>query len=443
MYAKGQRTFSDTKALYEALGLTLGTKRSKTKVIHVAGTNGKGSVCAYLCRILEELGHSAGLFTSPHLIDPRERIRLNGEMIPAKELARMSALLSASCKESESLYYFERFFFLAMLWYEEKQPEHLVMETGLGGRLDATNVLAEPVCAVITRIGRDHTELLGETLEEIAGEKAGICKNGVPVVYLTAPAEAAKVIRDRAEALACPLFPVKPPADVKTSADNKGIDFSYQSRYHRYTGFCLPTRALYQAENAALALTAAEALGLWDDRDDRLTASVRDALQKTRWRGRFEELSPGVILDGAHNADGIRAFLTAVQNDGCKGKRRLLFAVMADKAYPGMARMLLESGLFSEIVCTAVAYERSLPAEALGRLFTELLREAPEHKKTTEASQNEIISTDTVNITVEPYPEEAWSRLLAQKNDTDAVYAVGSLYLIGELEKVSRRYDKF
>lgn len=182
-----KNTPEDTRRFYEYLG----RPGERSGLIHVAGTNGKGSVCSYIDSVLEEAGYRTGLFTSPHLVDVRERFRLKGEMISTEDFARvfnqvLENVENFSEKCGNGVYhptFFEMLFFMAMLWFQEKRADYIILETGMGGRLDATNVIAHPCVTVITRIGLDHTEYLGNSKEEIAGEKAGIIKKGVPVVF--------------------------------------------------------------------------------------------------------------------------------------------------------------------------------------------------------------------------------------------------------------------
>ena len=394
-----RRGFADTCRVYSLLkekGLIRLDEEKGPALIHVAGTNGKGSVCCALSSVLEECGFSTGLFTSPHLIDIKERIRCRGRMIPAEELAAMTALLQKSLPAGDlaDLGYFEAFFFAAMLWFSEKQPDYIILETGLGGRLDATNAVRHPAVTVITRIALDHTGVLGDTIPAIAAEKAGILKASVPVVFLDEPREAADIIRERAESLGCPLLPVRA---------NKSLDFSLDLHYHNDNRFTVSQAALYQRENLPLALTAAGAvLGRVD------SEAFQKGIDRFRWPSRFEELSPGVILDGAHNPDGMRAFLASVKEDGCKGKRTLILAMLRGKDYRGVCTEVAGSGLFFRIICTALPLERSLEAEALCECFSGMCK---------------------IRVECAPSPQEAMEMAEFARDGEDRIYLAGSLYL--------------
>lgn len=195
----------DTKAFYGKLSCPCLAK----KVIHVAGTNGKGSVCAYLQSVLKEAGYRVGLFTSPHLADIRERIRVDGELISKEEFAGVFRQVKEKCSAEYHPSYFEYLYFMAMLYFEKKNPDVIILETGLGGRLDATNSFPSPCICIITRIGLDHTEYLGETLPKIAAEKAGIVKKGIPFVYFAKNKTVSDVFEKTAKKAETRAFSVK------------------------------------------------------------------------------------------------------------------------------------------------------------------------------------------------------------------------------------------
>ena len=322
-------------------------------LIHVAGTNGKGSVCAYVSSVLKRSGFSAGLFTSPHLVDIRERFRLNGEMIRETEFAscmnRVMERLDAFRRETGRAEYhptfFELLFFMGMLWFSDRHAQAIVLETGMGGRLDATNVVRRPAVCVITSIGMDHMEYLGDTKEKIAAEKAGIIKPGTPVVYWDEEPSVSRVIVEKAREMGAEAVPVSESDAASLHFQNKKIDFSMRSEYYEYIKVCLHTPAVYQYRNAALAVRALERL-----KDRRITRrTIEEGLAEARWPGRMEEVLPGVVIDGAHNEDGVLAFLESVSHDGCQGRRLLLFSVVSDKRGKEMAGLILKSGLFAKI----------------------------------------------------------------------------------------------
>ena len=444
-----KHTIEDTGAFLHRLG----DPDRKMKMIHVAGTNGKGSVCAYLRSILETAGKSVAVFTSPHLVDIRERFMVSGELISREDFLRIflkvyealeweyleqAALEQAASEEAASELkaleqktteqktpaayhpsYFEYLFFMAMLYFEEKNPDFCILETGLGGRLDATNAISQKSLAVITRIGLDHVEYLGDTLARIAGEKAGIMAAGTPAVIWDTCPETTAVFQEKAAGLGiCAHFVSKKDYSFGKIM-NKTIDFSLRTGYYGYISLTLRTVAVYQMENAALAVRAVEAL----DQGKSITAEqVQAGVEACFWAGRMEEVLPEVYVDGAHNEDGIRAFLETVAQDNrdCTC-RRLLFGVVKDKDCESMVGRLAESGLFDRIAVTCLRTERGVPPKTLEQLFSRYS-----------------------HCTVRLYGSvrEALTSLLSDRQPEERIYAAGSLYLAGEIKEFVS-HDKF
>lgn len=411
----GKNTVEDIGRL---LALLVGDE-IKSRIIHVAGTNGKGSVCAYLRSVLQESNRSVGMFISPHLETMRERISLNGEWISKEEFTdsfEKVKRLVASTEGAEFSHpsFFEYLFLMAMCYFKEKQPDYIILETGLGGRLDATNCIRRPAVCIITEIGYDHMQYLGDTLEEIAAEKAGIMKTGVPVIFTDKRPETTKILKKFAQKEISPVVMLTKEQILNVNRDNKTIDFSLHTGYYNYVSLTLHTTAQYQTENASLAVLATEAL-----KDELITPySVRRGLGAAFWPGRMEEVLPGVYLDGAHNEDGIEAFLNSVREDGCRGKRLLLFGVVEDKRYEIMIRMIADSCLFSQVVVTGLETDRSASMDKLKKLW------------------------DQCGGTVHRFYEdagEAYRDLLFSKGAEDTAYVVGSLYLIGQIKTLMRR----
>ncbi len=395
----------------------MGNPAMESRFLHVAGTNGKGSVCAYLRHILSEAGITVGMFTSPHLVTIRERIMINDRLVTEAEfVAAFQAVKEAA--ERFSHYqnaafhptFFEFLFYMAMKIFFRHAPEYIILETGLGGRLDATNAIPSPKVCVITPVGYDHMEFLGDTLPEIAGEKAGILKPGVPAVIWDEREEVTRKLTAAAAKTGCPLFPVKPP-DIKIlQIENKTIDFSFHSRYDMYVRLCLSTPAIYQTANAALAVRAAELL-----EDKRISWDlIRGGLLRTHWPGRMEEIEKQIFLDGAHNEDGIKAFLDTVRADGCRGKRFLLFGGVRDKQYGRITDMLIRSGLFAEAAAVPLLNSRSLSMEELTQVFG-----------------------GCVCLPAAVYEDvgAGFAALKRKKKDEDAIYITGSLYLAGQIKR--------
>lgn len=414
-----KNTMEDTKAFYRKLSCPCEDMR----VIHVAGTNGKGSVCAYLQSVLMEAGYRTGLFTSPHLVDIRERIRVDEEQIPEADFVEVFRRVRDACPKESGYHpsYFEYLYFMAMLYFEKKKPDFIILETGLGGRLDATNSFETPCISIIAEIGLDHTEYLGETLEQIAEEKAGIVKKGIPLVYFAKNKIVADVMEKSAKKADSKAFSVKPAEICLKNSGEKGIDFSYHSGYYKYSVFRLSTRALYQQENAALcirALAVLEESGIVKVPEE----DLRRGLEKTHWEGRMEEILPGVYVDGAHNPDGIEAFLQSVRADGAKDGRMLLYSSLEEKACGEMIRRIADAGLFEEIVVTKIDSPRAAMPSKLARLFGET---------------GTVVTEDT---------KEAFDYCLRRRRAEEKVYITGSLYLTGQIKALTegkKEHDQF
>ena len=454
--------------------------------IHVAGTNGKGSTCAFLSSILQKAGYQVGMFTSPHLIRINERFQLQGEVISDDEFVEMFELVHTKVEQGieEGLVhpnFFEYLFLMAVCWYRKKKEEHrvdfVIYETGLGGRLDATNVLS-PCMTIITAIGLDHMQYLGDTIEKIAGEKAGILKPATPCVYLTMPEEAGRVIQKRGEELKIPMIPVEPSQIIMDKLGRDWIDFSYQSMYDRMCGqdrqsYRLKPTALYQLENATLAIEAAGyILGFGDEKagmdhdiyhqseltpDEHLHGNmvkewepvthievgdgetvngeavlrrefsrgdvyrvICQGLEAMSWSGRMEEIEPDVFVDGAHNEPAITAFCTTVTRMYQDKKVILLFAVSSDKSYNKMIPELCHRLDLETVIVTAIQGVRTTPVETVAELFEKYTR------------QTVIRNEDLYKAY-----QSAKERMNASPGKS-RVFCVGSLYLVGELLEIRK-----
>lgn len=407
----------------------LQTSGQEIKMIHVAGTNGKGSVCAYLCSILKEAGFVTGMFTSPHLVTMRERFVIDGKMVSEEEFMWAFGQVAEKLKDmpeflkAQSYHptFFEYLFFMAVVLFAHHQADYMILETGLGGRLDATNAIEHKEVCVITSIGYDHMEYLGDTLPQIASEKAGIMRKGIPVVYFAKEKEVTDALEKCAECVGAKTVPVSFSAIKEINTAHKTIDFSLQSNYYGYIGLHMSTIALYQIENAALAVTAIEQLA---DRTVISKTAVQEGICKAHWEGRMEEIMPLVYLDGAHNTDGMQAFLRTVREDGCQGQRKLLFSMVKDKQYQAVIAMLGQAELFDKIGIVALQDARALPLQELEDNFRQYTR-----------------------LQIQKYDrlEDALEDMCLGRGEEDRVYIVGSLYLVGEVKALLRRHshDKF
>ena len=391
----------------------LGDPQEHYKIIHVAGTNGKGSVCAFLAGILQKAGYRTGLFISPHLVRINERFQINRRDIDDETFTwafgRVKAVIDTMVADGlPHPTYFEILFAVGMVIFEKEKVDYLVMETGLGGRLDATNTVAHPVACVITSISLDHTEYLGDTVTKIAGEKAGIIKEGIPVIYDGRDREAEEVILKKAEQMHAPAIPFYLSMTQITERTDKNIAFVLDNRYYKNVCVQVPFLADYQVINSSLAMMTARVL----DPEKQITDEmIQDAVAHTGWAGRMEYVLPGVVIDGAHNADGIAQFLQTVERMQKRYPVSLLFAAVVEKDYEKMIREICSQVRFESIVVTQIEGSRKVEAQEFEEIFRKY--------------------TD-VPVYVEPRIPDAFKRALALKGD-GILFCAGSLYLVGEL----------
>ncbi len=412
----------------------LGNPQTAVPAVHVAGTNGKGSVCAFLTSILQQAGYRTGLFTSPHLVRINERFQLNH--IPITDEAFLSIFLRVQEAVRTGMNrgmvhpnFFEFLFLMATCWYQEERPDYVIYETGLGGRLDATNVL-QPCLTILTSIGMDHMQYLGDTLEQIAGEKAGILKAGIPCIYLHQQDSTADVIAEQAAELACPLIPVEKDRITIDEIQKHIIDFSYVNRYdnrynHNIATYQIKKTALYQTENAALAIEAGYYLLTKDPEltEGMIAKAVHQGIFQMRWQGRMEELEPGIYVDGAHNEPAIRAFCDTVTRLYQDKKVILLFAVASDKLYNEMIRILCEMLTFETVIVTAIPGSRATPVEQAAEQFQKFT---------------------ACPVLKEPDCERALELAKKQLTMNSRIFCTGSLYLVGSLKQGRRtNHDQF
>lgn len=311
-----------------ALCAALGDPQKKLRFIHVAGTNGKGSTSAMLASILQSAGYRTGLYTSPYIRTFCERIRIDGENIPQNVLANLTERIRPIAdKMADKPTEFELITALAFAYFAEQGCDVVVLEVGLGGRLDSTNVIENTVLSIITGIDFDHTALLGNTIEEIAKEKAGIIKSGRPVLFGGGKGAAYDTVLGVALEKNAPFWCVDRSSYKEREATLAGTRFDYS----HYTDLRLPLLGAYQPYNATLVLTAIELLnegGFSVDED-----AVRRGLSSVRWPARFELLSqdPIIIYDGGHNPEGVRAAVESIKAYFGNQRVNILSGVMADK----------------------------------------------------------------------------------------------------------------
>jgi dihydrofolate synthase/folylpolyglutamate synthase len=405
-----------------ALCLALGNPQNRFLSVHVAGTNGKGSVSAMLAAILRVHGHKTGLYTSPHLARVEERIRIDGRSIGPERfrrlLARLKDVIDRLMVERKLVYhptYFEVLTALAFLEFAERQVDVAVLEVGMGGRFDATNVV-RPLISVITTIAMDHEKHLGTTLEKIAFEKAGIIKPGIPVVCGVRGGAALREIRRVARGRKAPLAEVFGRGrTLEARRTRGGYRFVYAGEGGRYV-FSPGLAGRHQGANAATAIAAVEVLSrFWRPFDKaKILTAVRDA----HWEGRLETVHqrPLVLLDGAHNVEGVTALVSYIK-EIIRRPVVLVFAAMEDKDLRSMTRILFP--VASTVVLTRVPYKRSATPEAL-------LAAAPPFK---------------CRVLLEPDTRKAVRLALLESKRSTPVVIAGSLFLIGEVKRL-RLFDQ-
>jgi dihydrofolate synthase / folylpolyglutamate synthase len=396
------------------LARALGDPQKRLRFIHLAGTNGKGSTAAFCESCLRAAGFRVGLYTSPHLVSVRERIQIDRVPISEEDFAEgMTIVRDAVAKSLEQEpTFFEITTALALWYFGREKVDWIVWETGLGGRLDATNIV-DPAVSIITNIGLEHQQYLGESLRDIATEKAGIIKPGVPVVSAVEEGEASEVIRECSEAKECMLTLVNRDMKVETLGLNGNKQMARIGGHEFALGLIGP----HQVSNAACAIAALRQLAISDE-------AVTRGLESTDWPGRFEILSdrPLVVLDGAHNPAGTRmlvetwrAFLAARFGWSPReidGRARLVFASVADKDISEMAELLRP--LAREVSLVRLANERGAEPALLAAVFTGL----------------PCTCYDSV--------ADAW-RDFATAGFEEVTLITGSLFLVGEM--LARRQD--
>lgn len=384
----------------------LGNPQNGLSFVQVAGTNGKGSAAAFLHEILKQSGLKTGLFTSPHLSQFTERIRINGEPIPKETAARLGAyLLEQEFGVFPTM--FDYCLAMALLYFKAEKCDIAVLETGLGGRLDSTTAVGCPAVSIITKIGYDHTAILGNSLEKIALEKAGILKRGTYAVLESQEEEAEKVLLEACQEKEIP-YQVMDPLDIKneSAADNLKPCFSYK----HLKNIEMRMLGIYQYENAA---AAAEAAWQLQKKGYAVTDnSIRRGIEQTIWPGRMEVLSqdPFFMVDGAHNANGVRALYDSLCSLFPGEKFCFFMGVMADKDYMEMVEIMLP--LASRFYTVTPESERALEGQALAACIRE---------KGVPAEHMKYISQAAAYV---------------RDGSREKIIAFGSLYFIGELRAI-------
>lgn len=404
----------------------IGNPQDQLRFVHVAGTNGKGSVCSFLASILQQAGYCTGLFTSPYLITFEERIRVNGRNISPDDLRVATLWVKQAAQQvqrqlGEHPTEFELMTAVALLHFARSACSIVVLEVGLGGRLDSTNVIRNPQVCVITRIGLDHTALLGTTVAQVAAEKAGIVKPGCPVISWPQERAAMDVVRKRCADLGCDLrIP-----DFDQLVVGKVQAGLRPMSYGPFANLELQLLGSYQPYNASLALEAVMALKRqrWEVSD----AAVRAGLRGTEWPGRFQVVArdPVFVVDGGHNPQGAQALVDSLQDVFGQQKPVLLMGVLADKDYRSMLRTVLP--VAQAVVAYAPPSPRALSAQDLVAAVRQVRAELQLGQDAHEdgADSLDVRAVDSVAEGV------GLARSLAGRDGL--VVAFGSLYSIGDV----------
>ncbi len=390
----------------------IGNPQNSFRSIHVTGTNGKGSVCTFLAEILKAHGFRVGLYTSPHLVDFRERIKVDGQDMPEADVVRIGEELRAEMESmarqgpEQQLTFFEFTTGLAFRYFAEEHVDIVVAEVGMGGRLDATNVI-EPDVSIITRIGLEHTDYLGHTIPEIAFEKAGIIKNGAPVVTCERDPSILGIFEKKCDECGVPL--VRIDLDFAVDCIRQTLhetSFNYSGKREMID---LETALIggYQAENAAAAIACLECLA---EKEDNITEEeIRKGLANARWPGRMQivQREPLLIFDGGHNPDGVRMAISTLE---ALGTLPMTFVVgcMNDKDAREIVRTIAPHA--SRIIATQVDNKRALPATDLYEIV-----------------KKEFKGHSSISMTSSKGIEMASESTLGK-----GVCVIGSLYLVGE-----------
>jgi dihydrofolate synthase/folylpolyglutamate synthase len=404
-------------ASIKSLMYELSDIQENLSVIHIAGTNGKGSVGAFLASVLREDGHVVGRYTSPAVFEPLEVWQINGTNISKEDYAAMFSRVRHACENMVAKgmphpTVFEVETAVAFLYFYEKKCDYVLLETGMGGKTDATNLITHPLCAVITSVSMDHMQFLGNTLGEIAKAKAGIIKENCPVVTIRQKREAMEVITKTAQAKQAPLFV----ADKDMLARN--IQMSLEACSYDYVGLGRVTihmTGAYQMENSLLAACVAkEVLHI-------PAQSIQNGLNKARWSGRFEILQrdPLFIIDGAHNEDAAEKLYATLQNYFTNRKITYIIGVLADKEHKKMLKKMLP--MAKRVYTVTPKNPRALPAEKL----------ADEARQLTDA---QVHAANSVS-------EALWCAL-SEASQEDLILAFGSLSYLGELRHAWEEYPK-
>ena len=393
--------------------------QKELEIIHVAGTNGKGSTSNFIYETLVNAGNDVGLFTTPHLSYYNEKIRYNGKFISDFDLAEVTTFVKSKVeimleKNMTHPTRFEVLTAVVLEFFKRKKLKIAILEVGMGGRLDSTNVIKNPLISVITSISLDHTQYLGETIEEIAFEKSGIIKNNRPVITTNTKKEILDVIKKKSESTNSILEVVNAKEYEIKNISIEGINFNYKN-----DNYSISMIAEYQVENAILAIETMNKL-----KDENLidisSEEIKKGIKKANWAGRFEIISkkPLIIIDGAHNLDGVKALRKSIDNLFENKKMLAVFSMLGDKDVKKSIDEII--GLFDKVIVTKVNNYRAIEKDELLN-FVKLKNKNVEY----------IDLEDVIN------------NIKLYSKDYDATIIFGSLYMIGDFRKTIKKNREF
>lgn len=409
--------FARRAGLDDALGRPLPADTESPKFIHVAGTNGKGSTTAYLQSILHETGYRTGAFFSPYVYDPRERIQLGRELIPEGIFAGLTAMLIPVAEEFTETEFggiseFEFKAAMAFLFFKRLKCEWVALEVGLGGRLDATNIVT-PNCSIIVSVGLDHTNILGDTVELIAHEKAGIVKPGVPVVVGQMPDQARKTVQRQANECDSPIWMFE--REIHLEWEERANSWTVTTPRGRHAGLRLGINGAMQAHNMALAVAACDAAG-----STRTLGGLQRGTARASIPGRFEIRQvegKTVIFDGAHNPDAAKVLVESLRNflieSEIRSRRVILVTGMVAGHDPAAFYRLFE-GVAARAFAVPIDFHRSLDADEIKSALRPFVPD---------------VHTAASGI-------DGYRQALSQAGPEDVVVVTGSFYLVGEIGRV-------
>ncbi len=430
-YKESLKYITDTHKFGMKLGLDstrkllelLGNPQDNLNVIHVAGTNGKGSVCSFISNILKEEGYKVGLYTSPYLETFTERIRVNGENIPEKDVARIITLIKDKIEIMVSEGYsspteFEIVTAMALYYYNEQKMDYVVLEVGLGGRYDSTNVIKNPLVSVLVSISFDHIGVLGNTIGKIAYEKAGIIKeNGTAIVYKQVK-EAEDVVKEVCENQNATYIEVNFDNILVKKSDIYSQVYDCTIMDEKFENMEIKLIGEHQINNSIVALNIAKFLR--DNKNVKISnESIKNGLLTTKWAGRIEKImeKPMFIIDGAHNEDGAKSLCKSLEKNFPDKKLTLLIGMLADKDIDSVLKILMPK--FNKVITTTPDSDRAISSEELKNKISMYI--------------DDVISIENI--------EDAVKYTLDNAKEDEVIISAGSLYMIGTVRTLVKERE--